>query len=342
MSVSRSALRGLGVAAGVALGAIGAAYGAQRAVSRNLRHRPDPDAGRLGALRFDEARVLVAHDGGELPTFSRGAGPTFLFSHGVSISSRAWVKQFDELPEHGVRVVAYDHRGHGTSVAGATGHSIENLALDVQTVIDDLDLHDVVLVGHSMGGIAAEAYALHHPAHARERVRGLVLLSTFGRTPLAALSRLDGTAARVSGWMDLAALAARPELGTLIARLGFGRDPRASHVEMTRQMLSACEPDTSRAAILPLLGLDLTGELERLEIPTLVVGGMADLLTPPLESRRLARHIPGARLHLLERAGHMLMLERTDELHRLLFDFAGEVGLPVGSLDAPGSLGAVG
>ena len=342
MSFSKSALKGLGVAAGVAAGAAGSAYGAQRAVSRNLRHRPDPDAGRLGTLRFDAARVLEAHDGGELPTYSRGTGPTVLFSHGVSISARTWVKQFDELPEHGVRVVAYDHRGHGASIAGSTGHSVENLATDIHTVIDELDLHDVVLVGHSMGGIAAQAYALHHAAHARAHVRGLVLLSTFARTPLAAVGRSNGMAGRVSGWLDLAALTARPELGTFIARLGFGRDPRASHVELARQMLSECEPDASRAAILPLLGLDLTGELGRLEIPTLVVGGMADILTPPLEARRLARHIPGARLHLFERAGHMLMLERTDELHHLLFEFAREVGLPIDALDAPGSLGAVG
>lgn len=336
MSFSKSALKGLGVAAGVAVGAAGAAYGAQRAVSRNLRHRPDPDAGRLGPLRVDEARVLEAHDGGELPTYCRGTGPTFLFSHGVSISARTWVKQFDELPEHGVRVVAYDHRGHGASVAGSTGHSIENLASDIRTVIDELDLHDVVLVGHSMGGVAAQAYALHHVTHAQERVRGLVLLSTFARTPLAAISRGTGVLGRASGWLDLASLAARPDLGTLIARLGFGRDPLASHVELTRQMLSECEQDTSRGAILPLMGLDLTAELAQLTIPTLVVGGTADLLTPPVEARRLARHISGARLELLERGGHMLMLERTDELHRLLFDFARDVGLPVDALDAVG------
>ncbi len=339
MSVSSTALKGLGIAAGVAVGAVGVAYGAQRAVARNLRHRPDPDAGRLGPLQVDEARVLVGHDGVALPTFSRGSGPTFLFSHGVSISSRTWVKQFAELPEFGVRVVAYDHRGHGASVAGDTGHSIENLAIDIRTVIDGLDLRDVVLVGHSMGGIAAQAYVLHHPDHARARVRGLVLLSTFARTPLAALGPRNGAAERVSGWLDLAALTARPELGTLIARLGFGRDPQASHVELARQMLSECEPDTSRAAILPLLGLDLTAELEELAIPTLVVAGTADLLTPPLEARRIARHIPGARLHLLDRAGHMVMLEQAEQLHHVLFDFARDLGIPVGALGAPGATG---
>ena len=328
----KTALKVAGVAAGVAVGAAGAAYGAQRAVARNLRHRPDPDAGMLGQLRIDESRVLESRDGGEVFTASRGVGPTFVFSHGVSISSRTWVKQFAELPERGVRVVAYDHRGHGSSAVGESGHSIANLGDDLATVIEGLDLHDVVLVGHSMGGVAVQAYALGHTEAAHDRVRGLVLLSSFARTPLAALGRLGGSAERVSGWLDLAGLASRRELGTLIARLGFGRDPRASHVELTRQMLASCDSETNRAAVLPLLGVDLTAQLERLAIPTLVVGGTADRLTPPGESRRLARHIAGARLRLLEGAGHMIMLERTAEFHELLLGFAAEVGLPVGAL----------
>ena len=57
-----------------------------------------------------------------------------------------------------------------------------------------------------------------------------------------------------------------------------------------------------------------------------MIGGKADVLTPPMEARRLARGIPGARLELMERAGHMIMLERAEELDELLVDFAREVG----------------
>ena len=329
MSAGARTLKVAGVATGVALGAAGVAIGAQRAVTRSLRNRPDPDAGHLGPIVFDEARHLPSHDGGSIYTVSRnadGQGPTWLFSHGVTIDSRVWVKQFASLPGRGARVVAFDHRGHGRSVVGKTGHSIENLAADVRTVLEGLDLTDVVIVGHSMGGIAAQALALHQSGVARERVRGLVLLSTFARTPLSALQPIRGPATRVAGWFDLAALARRRQLGTVIARIGFGRQPLASQVELTREMLAACSVETARDAVAPLIGLDLVDQLGRIQLPTLVVGGTADVIAPPSESRRLARHIQGARLELIERAGHMIMLERTERFHDLLIDFARDLG----------------
>jgi len=326
VSTRKRVLKTVGITAGVAVGAAGAAYGAQRALTRSLRHRPDPDAGRLGRLRFDEEHRFESHDGGSLYVISRGRGPTIVLSHGVTIDSRVWVKQLDALPARGLRVVAFDHRGHGQSVAGASGHSIENLGADLRTVLERLDLRDVLLVGHSMGGLAVQEFVLHHPTVAHARVRGIVLQSTFARTPLSSLSS-RGPSARISGWLDLANLMRRPQLGTLIARMGFGRAPLASHVELARQMLAECDADTARDAITPLLGVDFTRDLSRIDFPTLVLAGTADLLTPPGEARRLAQHIPGAHLVLLERAGHMLMLERADELDELLVDFAREVGV---------------
>jgi len=326
MSSRTRALRVAGVGTGVALGAVGAAIGVERAIARSLRHRSDPDAGRLGSLVFDEARRLPSHDGGSIYTASRGSGPTFVFSHGVTIDSRVWVKQFEALPDAGVRVVAFDHRGHGQSVLGESGHSIENLAFDVRSVLEGLDLSDVVLVGHSMGGVAAQVFAIHHPEVARERVRGLVLLSTFARTPLSVARPFRGVAERMAGWVDVAALMRRPNLGTALARIGFGREPVASHVELARQMFAACSTATVQDAIVPLMGLDLVNQLERIDRPTLVIGGTADVLAPPGESRQLARHIRGARLELIERAGHHIMLERAGEFDELLLAFSRELG----------------
>jgi len=325
MSSRTRALRVAGVGTGVALGAVGAAIGVERAVVRSLRHRSDPDAGRLGSLVFDEARRLPSHDGGSIYTVSRGSGPTFVFSHGVTIDSRVWVKQFAALPDAGVRVVAFDHRGHGESVLGQSGHSIENLAFDVQSVLEGLDLSDVVLVGHSMGGVAAQAFAIDHPDVARERVRGLVLLSTFARTPLAVARPFRGITERMAGWVDVAALMRRPNLGTALARIGFGREPVASHVELARQMFAACSTETVQDAIVPLMGLDLVDQLDRIDRPTLVIGGTADVLAPPAESRQLARHIRGARLELIKRAGHHIMLERAEEFDELLLAFSREL-----------------
>jgi pimeloyl-ACP methyl ester carboxylesterase len=315
-----------GLTAGVAAGVAGAAYGAQRALGRSLRHRADPDAGRLGPLVFDEARRLPSHDGGSIYTVVRGDGPPIVLAHGVTISSRVWVKQFESLPRAGVQVVAFDHRGHGESTVGESGHSIANLGLDLASVLEGLDLTDAVLVGHSMGGMAVQELAIRDPDLMRRRVRGIVLLSTAARTRLTASRRVRTIAEQLSGHFTLGSLMSHPDLGVAFARIGFGREPLASHVELAREMLASCDADTSREAVNAIFNLDLVAELDQIAVPTLVVGGTHDVITPAVESRLLAEKVPGARLVMYERAGHMLMLERAEELDALILDFAREVG----------------
>jgi pimeloyl-ACP methyl ester carboxylesterase len=157
---------------------VGLAYATARALFARVRHRDDSVSGLAPAPEFYTTRVLDTHDGGTLYTISRGHGPTVVFCHGVTLSSRVWAKQFDSFPAAGFRAVAFDSRGHGESRAGETGHSLDNLADDLRAVLEALDLDDVVLVGHSMGDMTVQAFAIRHPDVIHERVRGLVLRST--------------------------------------------------------------------------------------------------------------------------------------------------------------------
>ena len=121
-----------------------------------------------------------------------------VFCHGVTLSSRVWAKQFESFPAAGFRAVAFDSRGHGESVAGETGHSIDNLADDLRSVLEGLDLHDVVLVGHSMGGMAVQAFAIRHPDVLHERVCGLVLQSTSSHNLVSDARRVREALERLS------------------------------------------------------------------------------------------------------------------------------------------------
>ena len=318
-----SVLKRTGLVAGVTAGVVGAVYAGERAVVARIRHRDDPDAGLPLVPRFDATRVLDSHDGGTIHTISRGDGPPVVFCHGVTLSSRVWAKQFDSFPAAGFRAVAFDARGHGESAIGETGHSIDNLADDLRTVLEALDLHDAILVGHSMGGMAVQAFAIRHPEVVRARVKGLVLQSTSSHNLVSDALRVRHALERLAGLgPDLGALMRQRNLGFLLARIGFGNDPHASHVEATRQMLGACSRDTIRDAGTALLSLDLTGGLSKVTTPTLVIVGTADALTPPRDSQRIADLIPGARLVEYPGAGHMLMYERSDEVDALIMEFA--------------------
>ncbi len=317
-----------GIATGVVAGAAGAAYGVERAFIARGRRRREPDGPTEFTVHFDEEWTLPSHDGGTIKVVARGTGPTIVLMHGITLSLRSWVLQLDALPELGYRVVAFDHRGHGGSVAGGTGHSLQNLAADVATVLEALDLRDVLLVGHSMGGVAVEAFALEHPRVAHERVKGLVLLSTLARAPFMGapgVRRVVGNLSRRAPGVGV--FMHPPNLGYLLARLGYGRDPLPSHVELNRQMILECDPETVQLALGALLELDLVDDIAAIDLPTLVITGSADLIAPPAESRRIAQRIPGARLETFRGGGHMLMLERADELNGLLADFATEVGV---------------
>jgi pimeloyl-ACP methyl ester carboxylesterase len=316
--------------AGIAVGAVGAVAGAGLAASRiaanRLRALPAADGDRALALDEDRAFRLPAYDGGEIHGVEAGTGPTILLSHGVTLSVRTWVKQLDALPAAGFRVVAFDHRGHGGSTLGTDGHGVGQLASDVRTVLEGLDLHDVVIVGHSMGGVATQSFCINHPDVARERVAGIVLLSTLARSPFAANPRLSRVLVGIAEHLpDAANLLRARDLGLVITRLGFGREPSPTLIEETRRMILATTPDTRRDAAAALAGMDLSDRLPEIDRPTLVIGGTADLITPIAESRRIAGLIPGARLEEVEGGGHMLMFERPELVDGLITDFAHSV-----------------
>ncbi len=316
-----------GVVTGVAAGVAGAVYGGQRAVAAWIRRGGGDEDDDVLVAEFDRATRIDCHDGGELYVIERGDpdAPPVVLVHGITLSSSVWARQLRSLADAGFRAIAVDERGHGESTVGDSGHSIENLAADLRSVLTVLDLHDALLVGHSMGGMAVQALAVHHPETIAERVTGLVLVSTSPRTMMSDAHRTRHGIERVTGWVpDVGMVLRQRNLGLLVARLGFGDDPDPRCVEATRQMLAACSRETLREAGRALLELDLTPFLPDLDVPTLVVVGSADLLTPPRDARHIADLIPGARLVEMPRAGHMLMYERTAELDELLVDFAHE------------------
>jgi pimeloyl-ACP methyl ester carboxylesterase len=328
VSRARGLAKVAGLAIGAAAGLAGVGFAGERLLARRVRQRPDGDAARALDAPMYVDRRLDAFDGGSIYVVESGSGPTILLSHGVTNSIRTWFHQLETLPAAGFRTIAFDHRGHGQSVVGTAGHSLESLAQDMRTVVEDLDLRDAVLVGHSMGGVAVQEFVTRFPEIASERVAGIVLLSTLAKTPFGSTStrtkkRIEQITNRTP---DMSWMWGLPNVGLLAARLGFGRDPHPSHVELVRQMLQACPPETRLEAPRALIGLDLTADLPKVHLPTLVIVGSRDILTPPAQARLIARLIPGARLEVFPDGGHMLMLERTAELDRLIVDFAREVG----------------
>ncbi len=278
--------------------------------------------GDQGAAR---THFLTTPDGGTLHVVERGAGlpVVLLHGHGANLGTFGWMA--DGLAAAECRVVTIDLRGFGSSSAAPTTLDLTGLVDDVVAVLDELDLHDVILVGHSMGGGVALGVAAWRPAVAASRLRGLVLVNSAARGP--ADTRRNRVRMRALEWEGLERLGRHPRHGLALARWNFGDAPSRVQVEAA-QAIGLGSPVARRQGLTErLLGTDLSEQLADVRLPVLVLGGSRDRVVAPQESVRLGELLPDARVEILEGAGHMLPIERAREVVERVLAFADELGV---------------
>ncbi len=276
------------------------------------------------------------------------AEPVVVFVHGYALSLDCW--HFQRAYFRGKhRLVFFDQRSHGRSGRSDNAHAtIDQLGHDLRAVLDELVPEGpVVLVGHSMGGMAIMAFAEHHAALFEERVAGVALVSTTagGLRTHRIVSKLipDAVGGQVGARL-VAGLARAPELVDSMRRRGsnigfivadqfsFGEDVPSSYVEFVDNMLAAT-PFEVLAQFFPNFdSLDKYTVLRGFgRVPTYVVSGTKDLLTSVSHSRTMASRIPGARLVECPGAGHMVILEQKDRVNAALDDLLADAAAGLAS-----------
>lgn len=259
--------------------------------------------------------------------------PALVFVHGWTLTLDCWHYQRAAFRDTH-RVVLYDQRSHGRSGRSEASHcTIDQLARDLARVIDSEAPHGpLVLVGHSMGGMTIMAFAEHFPEWVRERVAGAVLLGTSagGVITLVPGRRGSDLVVKASPSVLSALTAVTPALEAgrrftggfayeLTRRMGFGGRAPADQVAFVDAMIAA-NPVSVFTDFYPLFTrLEMYEVLRAFrDLPTLVVAGSRDAITPVSHSRRIAELIPTAELVIFEGAGHLVMFERHRDFNRLL------------------------
>lgn len=339
-----------GAGAGAVVAAVATGVVVERRVVRT-RRETGGEGDSLGALRGDTHQVttddgvLLHTEVDEVAPYSeardREGEATVVFVHGYALTLDCWHFQRQHLRGKR-RLVLFDQRSHGRSGHSVRDHAtIDQLGHDLRAVLEQVvPRGPVLLVGHSMGGMAVMAFAERHPEVFADRVAGVALFSTAagGLRPHRILGRfvpdrLGGTV----GNRAMALLARAPELVDSARRRGsnvgfvvtdafaFGRDVPAEYVEFVDDMLSGTSFDVLAEFFPHFAALDKYTVLSAFaSVPTLVLGGTKDLLTSIGHSRTMASRITGARLVESPGSGHMVILEDADRvntaLDRLLAD----------------------
>lgn len=288
---------------------------------RRWRAAEDPCAG--CELPDGEQFKVETDDGAVLDGEVHGDGPTVVLSHCWTGSRAVWAPVASRLLDSGHRVVLYDQRGHGRSTYGEDHPEVQRLGTDLAEVLEAVDARRSVVAGHSMGGMAVQAMAIHHPDVVEERVEALALVATaaggLSSSPIA------GVAPKVVG-SKAVERAMRARFGHALVRRTVGKGPRYGQLHLTREAFVSTPAHVRRGLLESMFRMDHHPHLERITVPTAVVHGPRDTLTPPSAGRALAEAIPNATAVHLPGAGHMLPLERPDEVAKVIAGLAPDPG----------------
>lgn len=277
---------------------------------------------------------------------------TVVLAHGWTLDLRTWAPVARALTASGpdgssgppVRVLRYDHRAHGRSdLVPRSEMTLEALADDLAELLTErVPTGPIVLAGHSMGGMTAMALAERHPDLVRERVAGLALVSTacggladstLG-LPVRMLGLLRKGEARLAAserFDTRPALSRRPGvLGPSVRWLLVGRGADADATRISARSLADCRPAA-------MVGFRPTFDVHERDhvmavfagVPTEVLVGSRDKLTPVAASRRISAASPWARLTVYGGAGHMLPVERVNAVAGHLAELCASAAAPV-------------
>ncbi len=285
-------------------------------IGRDGKPKPIPaEIASVFGARHSRAGEMVRERVGDVTLAAdvRGDGPALLLIHGFPLDHSLWAHQVATLK--GWRRIAPDLRGCGESGAAGDGYSVSAYADDLAHLLDRLQVEKAVVAGLSLGGYIAFELLRRH----RDRVLGLMLMDTRAEADTA-----EGRASRET-LMELArkegpGAVAERMLPRLLGRTSQRTQPNL--VPQVRQMAARWSVPGMVGALAAMRDRpDSTAVLQQIDVPTLVVVGEEDELTPPAISRAMTAAIPSAAMTTIAAAGHLAPLEAPSAVSRVMAEF---------------------
>jgi len=268
--------------------------------------------------------TITTKDGTRIYYKDWGKGPAVVFSHGWPLNADAWDGQMLFLVQNGFRTIAHDRRGHGRSSQPSFGNDMNGYADDLAAVIEELDLHDVTLVGHSTGGGEVARYI---GRHGTSRVAKAVLIAAVPPQLLKTANNPEGLPIELFDGLRKALFNDRAQFYKDFATQFYGANRAGSKVSqgildqfwtwsMQAGLLNSYE------CIKAFSETDFTEDLKKFDVPTLLLHGEDDQIVPISDSSmRSARLIKGAKDVYYPGAPHGLTSTHQNQVNAELLQF---------------------
>lgn len=256
-----------------------------------------------------------------------GSGKPVVLIHGYPLSGRAWEKQIPVLIDAGYRAITYDRRGFGQSSQPWSGYNYDTFAEDLHKLVTALDLHDFTLVGHSMGGGETARYP---GKYGTKDINKLVFISGIPPYLRQAPDNPEGLPGNIFEELKKQCAADRPAFLFQFCNLFFNYDVLKGELVSEPVLyanfnLSVTASPKAAFDCIDTWGTDFRNDLERIDVPALVIQGDQDRIVPLANSgKRMAEFIKGSRLVVVEGAPHGLAWTHADAVNRELLNFLGK------------------
>jgi non-heme chloroperoxidase len=268
--------------------------------------------------------TIITDDGTELYYKDWGEGPAVTFSHGWPLSSDMWDGQMLFLVQNGFRAIAHDRRGHGRSSQTSSGNDMNGFADDLAAVIEALDLNDVTVVGHSTGGGEVARYI---GRHGTSRVAKAVLISAVPPGLVQSDANPEGLPIEAVNGILAGLMEDRSQFYKDLALQFYGANRPGAEVSQgildefwTWSMQSGLK--NSYESVKSLGETDFTEDLEKFDVPTLVLHGEDDQIVPVrISAMRSARIIKDVKDIYYPGAPHGITATHQDQVNAELLTF---------------------
>ncbi|TQF69443.1 alpha/beta hydrolase [Rhodococcus spelaei] len=314
----------LGTVAASAAVAAGAVVRSRRAQAAHALGA-EPNAALRDPILHPETIPVVSADGHPIHTLAYGDpdAPVIVLSHGWTCSTQFWYPQVNALADE-FRVVTYDQRGHGRTGLGPTPLAPALLGDDLDAVLSATvpEGRKAVVVGHSMGGMSIMSWALKYPERVQQKARAVMLASTgpdrlVAETTVIPLPKRAPAVPVPVGRAILGSkaplIAPSPLTRRGVQYVAMAAGSTREEIDFCVRIVQDCSPATRGGWGRALSTLDIGASLDNLTVPTTVLVGTADRLTPPVHSVRMSDRLDAAghlqRLIRLPGIGHMSTIE---------------------------------